>query len=103
MNSELMHSRVLDGPEVHLPIGNRKIVCAEELNFKRTMTRTQLERDILERLVTEVHETVATDVRFPNAKRTPGFGLLNLWNIRRNSRSARHAIKQPRIVTGFGF
>jgi hypothetical protein len=66
-------------------------------------SRVQLEKDVLERLVTEVHETVATDVQFPNAKRTPGFGLLGLWNIRRNSRSARHAIKQPRIVTGIGF
>jgi hypothetical protein len=66
-------------------------------------SRVQLEKNILDRLVTEVHETVATDVQFPNAKRTPGFGLLNLWNMRRNSRSARHAIKQPRIVTGFGF
>ena len=66
-------------------------------------SRVQLERDILDRLVSEVHETVATDVKLPEAKRTPGFGALNLWNLRRNSRSARRAIKQPRIVTGFGF
>jgi hypothetical protein len=66
-------------------------------------SRVQLEADILNRLVTEVHETVATNVKFPNAKRTPGFGHLNLWNMRRNSRSARHAIKQPKIVTGLSY
>ncbi len=66
-------------------------------------SRVQLENDILKRLVTEVHETVATDVQMAKAKRTPNFGVLNLWSLRRNSRSARSAIKQPRIVTGFGF
>jgi hypothetical protein len=66
-------------------------------------SRVQLGNDILKRLVTEVHETVATDVQMAKAKRTPNFGVLNLWSLRRNSRSARNAIKQPRIVTGFGF
>jgi hypothetical protein len=66
-------------------------------------SRVQLEDDILKRLVTEVRETVATDVELAKPKQTPGFGPLNLWNLRRNSRSARQAIKQPRIVTGFGF
>jgi hypothetical protein len=63
----------------------------------------QLEKDILDRLVSEVHETVATDVPFEKATQTPAFGVLHLWNLRRNSQSARRAIKQPRIVTGFGF
>ncbi|HTR30975.1 MAG TPA: hypothetical protein VMH27_17010 [Puia sp.] len=66
-------------------------------------SRVQLERDILDRLVTEVHETVAKDVAFAKTKQAPVFGVVNLWNLRRNSRSARQAIKQPRIVTGFGF
>ena len=66
-------------------------------------SRVQLERDILERLVTEVHETVAKDVKLAKANQAPKFGVLNLWSIRRNSRSARRAIKQPSIVTGFGF
>ncbi|HUB59518.1 MAG TPA: hypothetical protein VL978_02385 [Puia sp.] len=66
-------------------------------------SRVQLEKDILDRLVTEVHETVATDVQLAKAKKTPSFGVLDLWNLRRNTRSARQAIKQPRIVNGFGF
>jgi hypothetical protein len=71
-------------------------------------SRVQLEKDILNRLVTEVHETVATDVKIgkaqqEEAEQAPKFGVLNLWSIRRNSRSARQAIKQPRIVTGLGY
>ena len=73
------------------------------MNSNLMHSRVQLEKDILERLVTEVHETVATDVQFAKAKKTSSFGVLNLWNLRRNTRSARQAIKQPRIVTGFGF
>jgi hypothetical protein len=66
-------------------------------------SRVQLEKDILERLVTEVPETVATDVQFVKAKKTSSFGALNLWNLRRNTRSARQAIKQPQIVTGLSY
>jgi hypothetical protein len=66
-------------------------------------SRVQLENDILKRLVTEVRETVATDVELAKEKQTPNFGVLNLWNLRRNTRSARNAIKQPRIVTGLGY
>ena len=62
----------------------------------------QLEKDILKRLVTEVHETVATDVAFPKAKKS-SFGVVSLWNIRRNSRYATQARKKPRIVTGIGY
>lgn len=65
--------------------------------------RVQLEKDILDRLVTEVPETIATDVQFAKTKPAPKFGALNLWSLRRNTRSARHAIKQPRIVTGLGY
>ena len=63
----------------------------------------QMEPNILKRLVTEVHETVATDVAIPKAKKN-SFGVVSLWNIRRNSRYAAHARnKKPRIVTGIGY
>lgn len=63
----------------------------------------QMEPNILKRLVTEVHETVATDVAFPKVKKN-SFGVVSLWNIRRNSRYAAHARnKKPRIVTGIGY
>jgi hypothetical protein len=66
-------------------------------------SRVQLERDILDRLVKEVHETVATDVQIAKVKQASKFGALHLWNLRRNTRSARHAIKQPQIVTGLSY
>jgi hypothetical protein len=62
-----------------------------------------MEADILKRLVTEVPETVATDVQLPKEKKN-SFGVVSLWNIRRNSRYAAHARnKKPRIVTGIGY
>jgi hypothetical protein len=62
-----------------------------------------MEADILKRLVTEVPETVATDDQLPKEKKN-SFGVVSLWNIRRNSRYAAHARnKKPRIVTGIGY
>ena len=65
-------------------------------------SRVQMDNAILEKLVTEVKETVATDVALPKATKS-SFGALHLWAIRRNSRYAAHSRRQPRIVTGFGF
>jgi|HubBroStandDraft_5_1064220.scaffolds.fasta_scaffold2196579_1 hypothetical protein len=65
--------------------------------------RVQVEPTILKNLVTEVRETVATDVEMSEARKS-SFGILNLWDIRRNRRYAAHNTrKQPRIVTGFGY
>ncbi len=50
----------------------------------------QMDRNVLNQLVTEVHETVATDVEFPKARKS-SFGAVKLLNIRRYSRYAAHA------------
>ncbi len=65
-------------------------------------SRVQMEPTILNRLVTEVKETVATDVEFSRAPKS-SFGVLKLWNMRRNSRYSFHSRKKPAIVTGFGY
>jgi hypothetical protein len=65
-------------------------------------SRVQMEPAILERLVTEVKETVATDVALPEARKS-SFGALDLWAIRRNRRYSAYGRKKPRIVTGFGY
>jgi hypothetical protein len=66
-------------------------------------SRVQMEPNILKRLVTEVHETVATDVHQVKEKKT-AFGIVSLWNIRRNGRYAAHTRhRKPRIVTGIGY
>ena len=63
----------------------------------------QMEPAILKNLVTEVRETVATDLEFSRTRKNT-FGVVRLWNIRRNSRYAAHARnKKPRIVTGIGY
>ena len=65
----------------------------------------QLEKDILDRLVTEVKETVATDVaELPKVKKTANFSVVKLWNIRRNGRYATIiGNKPPRIVNGIRY
>ena len=48
----------------------------------------QMETETLRNLVREVKETVATDLVLPEIpERT--FGIVDLWNIRRNAVSAR--------------
>ena len=102
MNSDVMHSRVHDDPQGHRPKANHETVGAEGLNFETAMRRPLVEPLILKNLITEVKETVATDVVFSKPRNT-SFGALQLWNIRRKSRYAAHSRKQPRIVTGFGY
>jgi hypothetical protein len=65
-------------------------------------SRVQMEPAILERLVTEVKETVATDVALRGARKG-SFSALDLWAIRRNRRYSAYGRKKPRIVTGFGY
>jgi hypothetical protein len=62
----------------------------------------QMEDDILRRLVTEVKETVATDVNMPEPRKS-SFGALNLWAMRRKTRYVAHTRKKPAIITGFGY
>lgn len=64
-------------------------------------SKVQMEPAILKNLVTEVKETVATDVAMLRAKKR-SFGALDLWAIRRKRRTA-YGRKQPNIVNGFGY
>lgn len=52
----------------------------------------QMEYGVLETLLTEVKETLATDIKMPDKQRT-SFGIVDLWKIRRNARSARSMFK----------
>ena len=104
MKSDLVHSIVQPGPQVQWPKANHKTTGAQEPNFDEATKRTLLEPAILERLVTEVKETVATGVAMPGARAPKSsFSALNLWAIRRNRRYSASSRKQPRIVTGFGY
>jgi len=47
----------------------------------------QMETELLKRLVTEVKETVATDLNVPQRKKST-FSVVDLWSIHRKAKSA---------------
>jgi hypothetical protein len=53
----------------------------------------QMEYGELQQLVKEVKETVAKEIKLPEPKAKPTFGSVDIWNIRRNSKSARVMFK----------
>ena len=62
----------------------------------------RMEPSVLRQLVKQVKETVATDVDL--AKTNKGaFGVVDLWNIRRNRRNAGNRLKRTTIITGIGY
>jgi hypothetical protein len=48
----------------------------------------QMEPRVLKNLVHEVKETVAMNIQLPKSVK-PSFGIVDLWNIRRNAKTAR--------------
>ena len=51
----------------------------------------QMEPELIKNLVTEVKETIATDIEETESPK--GFSSVDLWNIRRNYLSARTRFK----------
>jgi len=47
----------------------------------------QIEAEILKDMKSEVKETLATDIKKPK-KTERSFGIVDIWNIRRNARTA---------------
>ena len=49
----------------------------------------QMEAEELKQLTAEVKETIATNIKLEKTKtNNRSFGIVDLWNIRRNARSA---------------
>ena len=48
----------------------------------------QIEKEHLQELVTEVKETVATNIYLDTEKRNKKFGIVDMWNCHRNVRTA---------------
>ena len=48
----------------------------------------QMEYGQLQDLLKEVKETVAKDIKMPEPKTKRPFGIVDLWKIRRNAKSA---------------
>jgi hypothetical protein len=64
--------------------------------------RTFLEPQLFKQLVREVKETVATDVDCPKEPKA-SFGIVDLWNIRRNRRYAGKTRKKTTVTPGFKY
>ena len=48
----------------------------------------QMEYGQLQDLLKEVKETVARDIKLPEPKTKTSFGIVDLWKIRRNAKTA---------------
>ena len=53
----------------------------------------QMEAEVLRQLVTEVRETIATDIK-PDKAIKKSFGIIDLWNIRRKMKSAKTLLRK---------
>ena len=61
----------------------------------------QMEKNVFNELVSEVKETVATDVDLHKLNNNGGsFGIIDLWNIRKGRRSARTQFRGVTIPNG---
>src|SRR5882762_6992583 len=102
MKSDVMHSRVQDGPTGQRPKDYQQMSAAEGLDFDGARKRTLLEASILEQLVTEVKETVATEVELTKEPKS-NFGIVNLWNIRSTRNYAGKPRQKATIKTGISY
>jgi len=64
-------------------------------------SRVQMEPSILKQWMTEVKETVATDVAVSEERKSAL--TLNLWAMRRKARYASNGRRKPGIITGLGY
>ena len=62
----------------------------------------QMEPAILKQLVTEVNETVATEVAEEKEEKS-SFSAVDLWNIRKHGRYAGKPRQKGTIVTGISY
>lgn len=53
----------------------------------------KMDVDVLKNLLTEVKETVATVIQLPEEKKT-SFSVVDMWNIRRNVKSASSRLRR---------
>ena len=57
------------------------------MNSNVMPSRVRMEAEVLKQLVTEVRETVASDLRFSNRSKRR-FGIVDMWKIQKNRKSA---------------
>ena len=62
-------------------------------------SRVQMEPTLLQQLVAEVKETIATGVAAPRKPASPSFKAINFWNIQRRGRYANNGTKRKKNAT----
>jgi hypothetical protein len=62
-------------------------------------SRVQMEPILLQQLVAEVKETIATDVNGPATPKSSCFRAINLWNIQRRGRYVNYGTKRKKHTT----
>ena len=66
----------------------------------------QMERNVFNQWISEVKETLATDIDFPamnKHKNKNAFGIVDLWKIRRGRRSAASQFRGIMIPNGMKY
>lgn len=66
------------------------------MNSNVMPSRVQMEQEVLQRLVKEVKETVATDLK-PAAANDSSLKAIDFWGIRRNRRAAASFLRRGPI------
>ena len=62
-------------------------------------SRVQMESELLQQLVAEVKETIATGVTVPQASKTTSFKAIDFWGIQRSGRYVNYGTKRKKNTT----
>ncbi|MBC7948402.1 MAG: hypothetical protein H7Y42_11015 [Chitinophagaceae bacterium] len=54
----------------------------------------QMSAEELQQLMTEVQETVATEIQLPGDDQERSFGIVDMWNFRKTAKSTRDLIRR---------
>ena len=69
------------------------------MNNNVTLSRVQMEPALLQHLVAEVKETIATEVKMAQSEKSSSFKAIDFWNIRRNGRSVNSGTSRKAITS----
>jgi hypothetical protein len=69
------------------------------MNSNVMPSRVQMEPILLQQLVAEVKETIATEVEMQKSENPSSFKAINFWNIRRNGRFVNSGSKRKKSTS----
>ncbi|MEP6746580.1 MAG: hypothetical protein ABJB86_02580 [Bacteroidota bacterium] len=69
------------------------------MNNNVISSRVQMEPGLLQQLVAQVKETVATEIKMQKNENSSSFKAINLWSIRRNGRFVSNGNKRKKITS----